>query len=451
MLSLNATKELIPIKNDHYPIPQAQGGLYMANTRNLSRYRWVILAVSCLINLCIGTLYTWSVFAGPMAEQLTQSTHTALTASDLAIVFSLANSVGPITMILGGSINDKIGPGKVTFVGGCMFGSGLIISGFAQTISVLILGYSLLCGFGMSLVYGCTIGNSIKFFPDKRGMAGGLTTAFYGLSSVILPFVGSALIRSFGVRCTFKILGGGALVVILTGSFFLLQCPPGFRPNGWMEQKKATSFASLEKNWRQMLKDPSFFLLLALLTCSASSGMMIISQASSLAQNMVGMSVTSAATMVSVLALFNSSGRLCAGMLSDRFGRMQSLAAALCIGLFGLIFLVFSSADSAAWFIAGLCCVGVCFGSIMGLFPSITADRFGAKNNSVNYGFMFIGFAIAGMIGPTIMSFFVVSSDNYRSALIAAIALTVLALILLWKCVNLITLSAGGRKVSHSG
>lgn len=140
----------------------------------LDKRRWIILTASCLINLCIGSLYAWSVFASPLAEKLNEtagySGTAALTAANLAIVFTVANSVGPVTMISGGWINDKLGPRWVVFSGGLLFGLGMITCGFAGNIPFLIVAYGLGCGLGMGLVYGCTISNSVKFFPDKKGI-----------------------------------------------------------------------------------------------------------------------------------------------------------------------------------------------------------------------------------------------------------------------------------------
>ena len=102
---------------------------------NLTKKRWIILVASCLINLCIGSLYAWSVFATPMAEYLTMITGNKV--KGLAIIFTIANSVGPVTMISGGAINDKLGPKWVIFIGGLLFGGGMILSGFATGVSWL--------------------------------------------------------------------------------------------------------------------------------------------------------------------------------------------------------------------------------------------------------------------------------------------------------------------------
>ena len=110
---------------------------------NLTKKRWMVLIASCLINLCIGALYAWSVFASPMAEYLSSVTHSTITTSSLAIVFSIANTVGPITMIGGGKLVRSIGPRWVITIGGVCFGLGMIVSGFAQSVGMLVLGFGL--------------------------------------------------------------------------------------------------------------------------------------------------------------------------------------------------------------------------------------------------------------------------------------------------------------------
>ena len=83
----------------------------------LSKKRWLILTVCCLANLCLGSIYTWSVFASPMATYLSSISGQSLSSADLAIVYTIANSVGPITMISGGWVNDRFGPKIVILVG----------------------------------------------------------------------------------------------------------------------------------------------------------------------------------------------------------------------------------------------------------------------------------------------------------------------------------------------
>lgn len=406
---------------------------------NFTKKRWIILIASCFINLCIGSIYAWSVFATPMAEYLSGINGTVFTAGTLAIVFTVTNSVGPITMITGGRINDKFGPKKVIFVGGLIFGIGMILAGFSKSLPMLILSYGIILGLGVGMVYGCTISNSVKFFPDKRGLVGGVTTAAYGFSSVIIPPIANSITSNFGITTAFKSIGIVFLIVVCGASFFIDKCPDGFVPDGWTPPATSgNSLAKKDKDWKEMLSSPIFYVMITLLTCGAFYGLMCTSMASALAQNMIGMTSATAAIAVSVLALFNTAGRIVAGYISDKIGRINTLSMAFVISMVGLFCLSTSGQGDVTKFYIGISIIGVCFGAFMGVFPGFTVDQFGPKNNSVNYGIMFIGFAFAGYIGPTVMKNVYISDGDYKRAFIIGIVMAVvgLALTFVYRFVN---------------
>ncbi len=392
------------------------------NEAALSKRRWVILLFSCLINLCIGSMYAWSSLSAPMAKELN---------ADLSSVFSTANAVSFIAMIIGGLLNDKFGPKWIMFTGGIMFGVGMFTSGLAQSVTHLIISYGLCLGSGMSLVYGCTISNTIKFFPDKRGMVGGMTTASYGISSVIFAPLADWICSFVGARMTFYILGGIFLLVICSGSFLMERCPAGFVPTGFVPPAAVSAKKAVDKTPLEMLKSPIFYVMLIMLTCGGTFGLMIISGAKGLALNMTGTSDSIATLFVSVLCLFNTAGRLVAGTLSDKLGRINTLVCALIIALTGLASLLLCGSNgSIVLFAIGLMLIGVCFGTFMGVFPGFCTDQFGTKNNTVNYGIMWIGFSAAGILGPSVLSAAYNSSGSYQSAFLIASAMALLGLCL---------------------
>ncbi len=177
-----------------------------------------------------------------------------------------------------------------------------------------------------------------------------------------------------------------------------------------------------------MLKTPTFYVMLLLLTCGAFTGMMITSQASSVAQHMVGLSAVAASLAVSVLALFNALGRIVAGFVSDKIGRINTLFLACILAVIGLLCLYFSGMGTVTLFYIGLSIVGISYGAFMGVYPGFTADQFGPKNNSVNYGIMFIGFAIAGYFGPQIMGQTFAKTGAYQNAFVYAIIFSVVGI-----------------------
>lgn len=402
----------------------------MPREKNLNKTRWLVLCFSCLINLCIGSLYAWSVFASPMAEYLNQKNGLVLTSASMAIVFTVANAVGPITMISGGWLNERLGPKTVVFIGGVLFGGGMIVSSFANSVPYLVVSYGLLDGLGMGMVYGCTITNSVKFFPDHRGLIGGLATATYGLSSVIIPPIANQIIKSQGVTNAFLILGILFLILICVGSFFIEKCPENYMPKDLQKNENHDLQKQVDQNWKEMLRSPIFYCMILMLVCGAFGGLMCISQVSPIAQNMIGMSATAATTAISILALFNAGGRVGAGYLSDKIGRINTLTLSFVLSFCGFICLYLAGNGNNILFYVAIATIGICFGSFMGVFPGFTADQFGAKYNSVNYGYMFIGFALAGIFGPMTMGKLYVINQSYKQSFFIAGMLSIAGLLI---------------------
>lgn len=393
---------------------------------DLMKKRWLILIASCFVTLCAGSQYAWSVFASPMAEHLSQLTGHEI--ASLAIVFTVTNSVGPITMIGGGYINDKLGPKLVLIAGGILFGAGMIGSGFATSVGMLIVCYGLGVGLGVGMVYGTIVSNAVKFFPDKSGLAGGLTTACYGGSSVLVPIIVTALLAHNSITAVFKMIGVVMMIIICASAFVIQSCPADFQVEGYTAAKKA---GGKDYSYKEMLTQPVFYLMLLTLTCGAFAGMMIISQASPIAQKMMGFTPAAAAAVVSVLALFNMLGRLVAGSLSDKIGAAGTLRVTFVCSLLASVLLYFCKEGTVAIFYIGLAVIGFSFGAIMGIYPGFTATQFGRRNNSVNYGIMFIGFALAGLLGPMIMNFLVQLTGRYQPAFLVSAALAALGEVLI--------------------
>ena len=375
--------------------------------------RNLVLTASCFVVLCVGSLYAWSVFAGPMAEYLSALTGKQI--ASLAIVFTVANAVGPITMISGGAINDRLGPRMVLLAGALLFGFGMIGAGFSKSVAALIVTYGLGCGLGNGMIYGTVVSNAVKFFPDKSGFVGGLTTACYGGSSILIPPVANALMQRMPVTSAFKALGAVMLVILCASAFVIQKAPDAAPARSGSTQRDYT--------WREMIREKRFVLMLLTLCCGAFAGMMFISQAAVIARNMMGFPAAKAAAVVSLLALFNTLGRLAAGSLSDRFGAVGTMRATFAASMLAGVLLYLSGAGRETLFYTGLALTGFSFGSIMGIYPGFTATQFGRRNNSVNYGIMFIGFALAGLFGPGLMNTLLGATGRYQPAFLVSAAL----------------------------
>ena len=210
------------------------------------------------------------------------------------------------------------------------------------------------------------------------------------------------LIAGAGVSSALQIFGVLFGVVIVTGGLLSMRCPPGFAPEGWTPPAGRAATGT-ERNWRAMLASSEFPPMILLLMCGAIAAMMVIAHVFSIARDQMAWGAAEASAAVSVIALANTFGRIFAGTLSDRLGRLPALSLGLSLSLLGLAALALSGPESRALFYVGLAAVGLSFGSFMGVFPGYTAEVFGSRNNSVNFGIMFAGFSVAGIAGPALM------------------------------------------------
>lgn len=361
---------------------------------NMKLNRWTILIASILINLCVGAVYAFSIFALPLTKVFNASM------PEIMMAFTVNAAISPIPMILGGKLVDKGGAKTAIILGGSMFGLGFILSGFVTAPWMLYITYGVLAGMGQGIVYSSTIGNSGKLFPDKRGLAAGLVTAGYGGGTIVIAPIANALITSNGVQFALIALGIAFLVVILTCSLFIKPCPVGFIPEGWTPPQAAGNKGGVNVPWNEMIKKPMFYVIACMFLIGALSGMMVTSNASVIGQTMFGLSAATAALYVSLYSLSNCLGRVFWGAISDKIGRTKCLMVIYLV--IAAMMLTIALSTSVVGFAVAIVGIGLCFGGTMGIFPSIVGEKFGMKFYGVNYGVTFIGYSGAAFFGPRI-------------------------------------------------
>lgn len=395
----------------------------------LTHRRWRILALFCLINFCTGALYVWSVFAGPLAAHLATQSGMSISAATLGPVFGLATGITPFLMLAGGFINDRMGPRLMIALGGVAIGVGYLLTAYATHPSFLYFSYGILAGAGTGLVNGCTITSAVKFFPDRRGFAGGTVTACLGIGAAVQPFIATALLSSFGITTTLLLFGVVLGVVITFAGLLTEQCPAGFaealRPSSHSTHVMPKSFSPLE-----MLRTAEFLPLFVLFTCSATMGLMLLSNISAIAQEQLGASAAWAALAVSVISIANTCGRFLSGTLSDRMGRIPTLMAALMLALVGLWLLSSAGVGNTTQFFLGITGIGICFGAFIGIYPGLVADEYGPAHSSVNFSLMMFGYSVGGLVGPLLVRWAAESAaGDFSRAYLASSAIAALGLL----------------------
>ena len=384
--------------------------------------RWLIIGVSFLANVIVGSAYAWSVFASALIAQF------GFTGPEVSFAFTLSLGLVPLAMILARKLQTKLGFRPTVLLGGIVYGASFALAGGTQNIITLYLTYGTLGGIGIGLVYGSTIPNAVKWFPDKRGLAGGIIAGGFGLGAVVFAPLFSFFIGTMGPLQTFTIFGIILGAVVILSSLFIVPPPPDFKPAGWTPPSTGTATAHTALNLRVvgMLKTPRFYVLWLMYTLACTTGLMIISQASLIAQAGTGVTAEVAAVAVTSLALANTGGRFFWGAVSDRIGRYPTLILMYVVTCVSLILLSF--APNFPLLVIALMGIGLCFGGFLGVFPSITAENFGALNLGMNYGVMFTAFGVAAFVGPQLAASIRESTGSYVAAFITTVVMSVVAI-----------------------
>lgn len=358
--------------------------------------RNLVLAASVIVNLCVGAVYAFSIFAGPLGQHFNWSKGVVMTA------FTINAAISPIPMIVGGKLLDKGLAKWSIMVGGALFGLAFILTSIAQTPLQLYIFYGVLGGIGQGIAYSGTIGNTVRLFPDKKGLATGIVTAGFGGATIIAAPIANSLIESSGVLSAFRFMGIAYMVITVVGGLFVTAAPAGYKPEGWNPPiaNNSGSGAGANVNWTGMLGTTKFYVIALMFAIGALSGMMVTSNASVIGQKMFGLTAATAALYVSLYSFSNCIGRIFWGAVSDKLGRYNALTCIYMV--IAVMLLTIANVNSTMGFAIALIGIGLCFGGTLGIFPSIVAENFGMKYYGVNYGITFIGYSTAAYFGPKI-------------------------------------------------
>ncbi|MFZ0816214.1 MAG: OFA family MFS transporter [Candidatus Sulfotelmatobacter sp.] len=361
--------------------------------------RWGIAVAAVVMQICLGAVYGWSVFKIP----LMRAEHWSETAVQLN--FTLAIFFLGVGTIVGGLWQDRKGPRLVSTVAGVVYGIGYILAGvFASNHSLngLYFAYGVLTGLGMGMGYICPVATLVKWFPERRGLMTGVAVCGYGAGALVMSPIAARLIIAHSVSYTFVVLGVVYLILVTASAQFYANPPQGWKPAGWVPSSAVAKAAtSYEYTVKEALGTWQFWMLWAMLFLNVSAGIMIISQASPMAQQLVGMSAISAASMVGLISIFNGLGRVFWAWVSDYLGRSRVYFLLYLIQV--ILFFSLPGIHNLTLFSIAFAIIGLCYGGGFGTMPSFTADFFGAKFMGGIYGIILLAWG-AGAIPSPIMS-----------------------------------------------
>ena len=417
----------------------------------MGRRGWVVTLAGMGLNLALGILYAWSVFAKQLVEPVEKGGF-GWTKTQATLPYTLAIACFALMMVPAGRLQDRLGPRLVASIGGVLTGAGLLVASFASAASVLpaVLGFGVMAGTGFGLGYAAATPAAVKWFPPARkGLITGLVVAGFGVAPVYIAPLARSLLQSHGVAASFRILG---LAFLVTATAFaqLIENPPA---PGAAPKAAGGGAAHADYTWRQMLRTPSFYSLYLQYFCAATAGLMIIGHMAKIVAVQSGNRIQAGFVFVALLAAFNAGGRVVAGVVSDYIGRVVTIGL-VCL-LQALAMYLFASFNGVGLFVVGSAVVGFCYGACLSLFPATTADRWGTRNMGLNYGILFTAWGLGGVIGPMLAGRIADATGSYAGAYdVAGLLLSFAVVLAMLSYIEVsvsvprkeVTIRIGGRK-----
>ena len=374
--------------------------------RRLRDNRWLILFCSIVSMVAVANFqYGWTLFVPPLQK------HFGVDASIIQITFTVFVLLETWLVPFEGWLVDRFGPRLLVLLGGIAAGAGWFLSGKAESLTALYLAYAL-AGVGAGIVYGTAIGSALKWFPDHRGLAAGLTAAGFGAGSAFTVAPIANLIDSAGYQTAFMQWGIIQGAVVIVASLFLASPPQGWLPDGWRQapageqvkqRQTAADFTSM-----QMAETPQFWIMYLMMTLVATGGLMATAQLNPMAVDFKVDKVPVQFFFIVMPALqfalsadrvLNGICRPFWGWVSDHVGREKTMALAFMLEAIA-IFLLINFAHRPILFVTFSAFTFFGWGEIYSLMPAICGDFFGRKHATANYGFLYTAKGTASVLVP---------------------------------------------------
>ncbi len=430
----------------------------MNSTPASSGNRWGIALAGVIVMICLGSVYSWSIFTNSLIAGFNWSTQTATIPFELAVFF-----IG-IGAVFGGRWQDRVGPRTVTIVGAVIWGVGVLLAGLGtQSLGSwwLDITYGIIGGFGNGMAYVTPVAMVTKWFPERRGLGSGMVVMGFGLGAFIynqivtrlaiygaaakpaLKFVtsradaiktggtfdpSSYLLSADAVHGVMTIFIVSGIVFLIIGGLcaMLLKNPPeGYSVGG------ATAAATAHTSSYtpgEALRTPQLYGLWLLLFLNVTAGIFVISNAVPMISQFSGAGAATAALWYGFIAIFNGLGRFFWGSISDRIGRAMAYTAMYVVQI--VIFLIVGHLAGLAGVLICFAIILLCYGGGFGVMPSFNADMFGTKYMGQIYGYILTAWGVGGVVGPFVAGFVQDRTGSYAGGLVWIAGMLVIAAVI---------------------
>ena len=384
------------------------------------RNRWFIALAAIGLHISIGSVYAWSVLTRPIMADM------GFTLSQTTWTFSLAILMLGLSAGFLGSFAEKIGPKKSGLLAMLFLVTGLLGTAYALSIhnlTLLYLFYGIIGGIGLGIGYITPVSTLVKYFPNRPGFATGLAIMGFGFASLIAGPLMQYLVAQVGLVDTFIILGVIYLVIMGASSLYL-KAPQPKHPTRTTKDKSAMYVHTHGMLANDAMKTWQFGALWWVFFINITCGIGLLSLASPMAQEAIGMTPTAAASLVGIIGIFNGGGRIAWSTISDYLGRAQTYILFFIIEI--VAFYLLAQTNSSLTFQILILLIITCYGGGFSCMPAYLADLYGIRQLSTIHGRILTAWGLAGIVGPMLVSYFHEAGYGYTTALECFAALFVL-------------------------
>lgn len=375
------------------------------------RNRWFIALAAIGLHISIGSVYAWSVLTRPIMADM------GFTLSQTTWTFSLAILMLGLSAGFLGSFAEKIGPKKSGLLAMLFWVTGLLGTAYALSIhnlTLLYLFYGIIGGIGLGIGYITPVSTLVKYFPNRPGFATGLAIMGFGFASLIAGPLMQYLVAQVGLVDTFIILGVIYLVIMGTSSLYLKAPQP--KHSTRTTKDRSTMYVHTHGMLaNDAMKTWQFGALWWVFFINITCGIGLLSLASPMAQEAIGMTPTAAASLVGIIGIFNGGGRIAWSTISDYLGRAQTYILFFMIEI--IAFYLLAKTNSALTFQILILLIITCYGGGFSCMPAYLADLYGIRQLSTIHGRILTAWGLAGIVGPMLVSYFHEAGYGYTTAL----------------------------------
>ncbi|MBC7414911.1 MAG: oxalate/formate MFS antiporter [Herminiimonas sp.] len=394
-------------------------------------YRWIQLVMGIVCMAMIANLqYGWTLFVNPIADKHGWSK------AAIQVAFTIFILTETWLVPIEGWAVDKFGPRPVVLFGGLLCGLGWVLNSYADTLTLLYIGAAV-SGIGAGAVYGTCVGSALKWFPDRRGLAAGLTAAGFGAGSAATIIPISIMIKNSGYESTFLYFGIGQGLVVMLLAAFMVRPPANIAKT--VARKTKVQQVKVDFTPSQIVRQPVFWVMYIMFVLVAAGGLMATAQMGPIAKdfkidgvtfNVMGMILPALTFALAIDRVLNGLTRPFFGWVSDQIGREKTMFIAFAMESVGIIALYYFGRDPIMFVIL----TGVVFfawGEIYSLFPATCADTFGGKNAAGNAGLLYTAKGTASIFVP-ISSVIAAASGSWESVFFVGCGMNAVAALMAW-------------------